>query len=88
MSKPVLEETEVYIRIPEKGMDFVYSIRRGEEVIESGIVSPIHTPTPKPFDASQQYPGVLARGDFQGLEYWGKPGAAQAFHSFFWPSGS
>jgi hypothetical protein len=81
MSKPAFQETEVYIRIPEKGMDFVYTIRRGEEVIESGVVPPIDVPAPKPSVAMLRYLEAFPAGAFNDPECWSSPDAAQAFHS-------
>jgi hypothetical protein len=60
--EPLVQETEVYIHIPDKGMDFIYSIRRGQEVVESGVVRPIDLPTPEPFVAICQYPVAPSGG--------------------------
>jgi hypothetical protein len=38
-------KTDVYIRLPEKGMDFIYSVVCDALVIDSRIVPPVTGPT-------------------------------------------
>jgi hypothetical protein len=38
-------KTDVYIRLPDKGMDFIYSVACDGRVIESRVVPPVTGPT-------------------------------------------
>jgi hypothetical protein len=63
-------------------MDFVYSIRRGDEVIESGLVSPIDK-VKAPAIPGYRHPEVRPNPG-SDLELWSNPDAARAFHSFLY----
>lgn len=40
MIRRLSQQEEIYLRIPEDGMDFVYTVKRGKEVVESVVISP------------------------------------------------
>jgi len=40
MIRRLLQQEEIYIRIQDEGMDFVYTVKRGEKVLESAVISP------------------------------------------------
>lgn len=40
MTGRLSQEEEVYIRIPDKGMDFVCTVKRGEDVLQTVVISP------------------------------------------------
>lgn len=84
MSRQPAPETEIYVRLSEDTMDFVYSIRRGDEVIESGLVSPIDKVKTPPIPG-YRHPEVHQNpGSDLDLELWSNPDAARAFHSFLY----
>jgi hypothetical protein len=45
MFKEPLVRTDVYIRLPDDGMDFIYSVACDGLIIESQIVPPLEGPT-------------------------------------------
>lgn len=80
------QEEEIRIRIPEKGMDFVYSITRGEEVIESGVIPPIGHPradlSVPPFHCWELFPTAA----FDDPQIGSNPGAVRAFRAALYGS--
>lgn len=45
MFKEPFVKTDVYIRLPDEGMDFIYSVACDGHVIESRIVPPVKGPS-------------------------------------------
>ncbi len=71
---------EIYVRLIDGGMDFVYSLKRGDAVLESGRVpaaGQFRAPAIPGYHRRETYP---APGP-NDLELWGNLEAAQVFHS-------
>jgi len=65
MFKEPFVKTDVYIRLPDEGMDFIYSVTCDGHVIESRVVPPVKGP-------SRARPGK--GGAFSDTDSYGLPG--------------
>lgn len=62
MLKEPFVKTDLYIRLPDEGMDFIYSVKCDGYVIESRIVPPVKGPTRARSGKEDGFSGVAPEG--------------------------